>query len=131
MHLIMMTSMEILANCYSNGFLRIIIKDKRESVRANTFGGCFNNLSGNFYFSPTVFSFFFLLLELFTNPLFIPSGLTKGYKVTMGHNKEIFQPSANESARKYSDFTIGASKTLVPCGKLENLMYVLWGLLSG
>lgn len=49
----------------------------------------------------------------------------------MGHNKEIFQSSANESARMYWDFTIGASKTLGPCGKLENLIYVLWGLLGG
>lgn len=28
MHLIMMTCMEILANCYGNGFLGLIIEDK-------------------------------------------------------------------------------------------------------
>lgn len=72
---------------------------------------------------------FFLLAGAFSgvffNCYFMPSGLTRGKQVTMGHNVEIFQSSTNESARKYWDFTIGASKTLGPCGKLENVMYVL------
>ena len=71
------------------------------------------------------------LLELFRKPLFIPSGVTKGNQVTVGHYKEIFQSSTNEPARKYWDFTIGASKTLGPWGKLENLMHILWGPLGG
>lgn len=79
MHLIMMACMEILANCYSNGFLRIIIEDKGNlsepallevvlTIRLEIF------ISHQLFF----FSFFFLLLELFTKPLFIQIGLTKG-----------------------------------------------------
>lgn len=54
---------------------------QRESIWASTFGGYFNNQSGKLYFSSIVL----LLLELLTKPLFIPSGLTKGNQVTMGH----------------------------------------------
>lgn len=88
--------MEISPNCYSNGFLGIIIEDK-------------GNLSGparleviltirleNFISDPL-----FLLELFFLKPLFIPSGLAKGNQVTVGHYQEIFQSSGNESARKY------------------------------
>lgn len=78
----------------------------------------------NFYFSSIVL----FLLELFRQPLFIPSGRTKGNQVTVGHYEERVQSSTNESASKYRDFTVAASKTLVPGGKLENLMYILWGI---
>lgn len=77
----------------------------------------------NFYFSSIVR----FLFELFRQPLFIPSGRTKGNQVTVGHYEAKFQSSTNESASKYRDFTVAASKTLVPGGKLENLMYILWG----
>lgn len=89
--------MEISAKCCGNGFLGLIIEDK-------------GNLSGPARLEVILtirlenFSshlLFFFLLELLTNLLFIPSGLTKGNQVTMGHYKEIFQSSANESARKY------------------------------
>ncbi|KAF0027540.1 hypothetical protein F2P81_020281 [Scophthalmus maximus] len=48
------------------------------------------------------------LRAFFCKNVFIPS-LTKGNQVTGGHCMEIFQSSANESARKYGDFTIDVS----------------------
>lgn len=49
-----------------------------------------------------------------TKKLFIPSGSAEGNQVTMGHCKEMYRASTNESASKYWDFTIKVSKILGP-----------------
>lgn len=82
-------------------------------------------------------------LEIFTSHLFlsslepprkhvfIPTGLTKGNPVSMGHYKEILQVSTNDSSSNFRDFTSAVSKTLGPKGKVENRKGILWSSICG
>lgn len=111
--------MDNAANYDSSGFLGIIIEDK-ENLSGPAHSEVILMISLEILISIIIFisTLYILHIYCFLPPPLIstilPSGLTKGNQVTMGHNKEIIQSSSDESNKKHGEFTFE---------KVINLMY--------